>query len=239
MIMHSTYFKLKNGSSQDTRESYMGACREYLSASKGMMSFWVGERAVGAERPVNDRNFDIAMHQVFLNKDAFERYNGQDPRHDQFVAEVDRWAAGTTRRVLDSYLNHLFIGGPNSSGPQEVAADGSLPVRVMHSVYFALTDKSDKSRAGFKDICLKLLSNHDGQCVFAIGDCANPLNRPVNVENFDVAVDTEWASPEALQRYSNSARHQDFFPATKGMLANTYVFDSVLRYEKNDWVYRP
>lgn len=238
-IMHSTYFKLKDGSSQDTRESYMGACREYLSASKGMMSFWVGQRAAGAERPVNDRAFDVAMHQVFLNKDAFEHYNGQDPKHDQFVAEVDRWAVGTTRRVLDSYLNQLSIGGTNSSGLEEVAADGSLPVRVMHSVYFALTDKSEKSRAAFKGICLKYLTGHDGECVFAIGDCANPLKRPVNVENFDVAVDIEWASQKAYQGYLNSAGHKDFFPASQGMLANTYVFDSDLRYEKNDWVYGP
>lgn len=235
-IFHSTYFKLKDGSS---RESYMGACQEYLSTSKGMLSFWVGQRDAGAQRPVNDQAFDVAMHQVFLNKDAFDHYNGQDPKHEQFVAEVDRWAVGTTRRVLDSYLDQLAIGGTNSAGPQEVRADGSLPVRMMHSVYLALTDKSEKSRAGFKDICLKFLSNHDGQCVFAIGDCANPLNRPVNVENFDVVINTEWASKEALANYSNSARHKAFFPATEGMLANTYVFDAELRYEKNDLVYRP
>lgn len=240
-IMHSTYFKLKDGGSQDTRESYMSACRDYLSTSKGMMSFWVGQRAAGAERPVNDQNFDIAMHQVFLNTAAFEKYNGQDPKHDQFVAEVDRWAVGTTRRVFDSYLDQLSMGGTNSSGLQEVAADGSLPVeRVMHSVYFALTDKSDKSLAAFKDICLKFLSTgHDGECVFAIGVVANPLDRSVNVTNFDVAVSVEWASQAAYESYLNSQSHKDFFPATAGMLANTYVFDSTLRYEKNDWVYRP
>jgi len=237
-ISHSTYFKLKDGS-QDIRESYLNACREYLSTSKGMMSFSVGQRAAGAQRPVNDQNFDIAMHQVFLDKDAFDQYNGQDPRHEQFVVEVERVAPGTTRRVFDSYLNHLSIGGTNSSGLQEVAADGSLPARVMHSVYFAFTDKSAKSVAALKEICRKYLSGPDGQCVFAIGDCANPLNRSVNVMNFDVAVDSEWASREAYQGYLNSQSHKDFFPATAGMLANTYVFDSELRYEKNDWVYRP
>jgi hypothetical protein len=236
-IFHSTYFKLKDGSSPDARESYLSACREYLSTSRGMTSFWVGERTGGPQRPVNDQAFDVAMHQVFLSKDAFAQYNGQDPKHDQFVAEVDRWAVGTTRRVLDTYLSHLSIGGTDSSGLQVVAPDGSLPSRLTHSVYFSLTDKSDKSRAGFKDICLKFLSGQDGQCVFAIGDCANPLGRPVNVENFDVAVYTAWVSADAYQRYLSSQRHKDFFPATQGMLANTYVFDNTLRYEKNDRVY--
>lgn len=235
-IFHSTYFKTKDDSARDI---YLDACREYLSTSKGMLSFWVGQRDAGGNRPVNDRAFDVAMHQVFLNKDAFDHYNAKDPRHDQFVEVVEREAPGTTRRVLDSYLNQLAIGGTSSAGPQAVRADGSLPVRMMHCVYLALTDKSEKTRAGFKDICVKYLANHDGQCVFAIGDCANPLNRPVNVENFDVAINTEWASKEALANYSNSDRHKAFFPATEGMLANSYVFDAELRYEKNDLVYRP
>lgn len=237
MIMHSTYFKLKDGSSADTRESYMGACREYLSTSKGMTSFWVGERAEEMQRPVNDRDFDVAMHQVFQNKQAFQRYNGEDPGHEQFVMEVDRWAPGTTRRVLDSVLSHLCIGDANSSGLQEVAADGSLPVRLMHSIYFSLTDMSADSRAGFRDICLELLSGHDGECVFAIGTCANPLGRDINVENFDVAVDIEWTGKEFYDRYLHSQSHKDFFPATKGMIKDTFVFDSDLRYEKNDRVY--
>ena len=120
---------------------------------------------------------------------------------------------------------------------QEVAADGSLPKRLMHSFYFALTDKSEESRAGFKDICLKLLSGHDGECVFAIGECANPLEREVNVENYEVAVDIEWTSKEFYERYSNNQNHKDFFSATEGMIKYTYVFDAYLRYEKNDRVY--
>ena len=235
-IFHSTYFKVTDDNARDV---YLDASREYLSTSKGMLSFWVGSRDASAQHPVNDRDFDVAMHQVFLNLDAFTQYNGTDPRHEEFVKEVESKAPGTTRRVLDSYLDHLSIGGTNSAGPQEVGADGSLPVRMMHCVYLALTDKSEKSRAGLKDICVKFLANHDGQIVFAIGDFANPLNRSVNIKNFDVAINTEWASKEALANYSNSDRHKAFFPATAGMLANSYVFDAELRYEKNDLVYRP
>ena len=235
--MHSTYFKLKDGSPPDAGESYMDACREYLSTSDGMMSFWVGGRAEDMRRDVNDLKFDVAMHQVFQNKDAFDRYNDRDPRHEKFVEVVNRQTPGTTRRVLDSYLSHLFVGDATSSGMQEVAADGSLPVRLMHSIYFALTDKSPDECAKFKDICRELLSGHDGECVFAIGECANPLNRDVNVENFDVAVDIEWTGKNFYDRYLKSPSHDKFFPATKGMIENTYVFDSDLRYEKNDRVY--
>lgn len=237
MIMHSTYFKLQQGSSPDTRESYMAACREYLSTAQGMMSFWVGELAEDMQRSVNDRDFNVAMHQVFQNKDMFEQYNGHDPRHDQFVAEVNRWAPNTTRRVLDSYLNHLFVGEVSSSGLQEVATDGNLPICLMHGVYFALTDKSEESRKKFADICLKLLSGHDGECVFMIGECANPLGRAVNVENYDVAVNIKWASKAFYDRYLSSQSHEEFFPTTEGMIKNTYVFDSYLRYEKNDRVF--
>ena len=237
MIMHSTYFKLQPGSLPDTRESYMSACREYLSSSQGMLSFWVGERDEDMQRPVNDLDFDVAMHQVFENKASFEQYNSKDPRHEQFVMEVNRWTTGTERRVLDSYLSHLFIGDANSTGLQEVAADGSLPRRLMHNIYFSLTDKSEDSRKKFTSICLELLSRHDGECVFAIGQCANPLARAVNVENYDVAVAIEWTSKEFYDRYLHSPSHEEFFPATKGMIEHTYVFDCHLRYEKNDRVY--
>ena len=58
MIMHSTYFKLKDGSPPDADESYMKACREYLSTSDGMMSFWVGGRDEKMTHKVNDLVFD-------------------------------------------------------------------------------------------------------------------------------------------------------------------------------------
>lgn len=233
--MHSTYFKLKAGSTSDTRANYINACYEYLSASTGMMSFWVGELAADMVRSVNDRNFDVAMHQVFQNRQMFDLYNGQDPRHDQFVSEVGRWASGTTRRVLDSYLNRLYIGEGNSSSLQPVAADGSLPTRLLHSIYFSLTDTAKIAR--FTDICVELLSDHPGVCVFAIGGLSD-IDRPgVSVRNFDVAIDIEWVGRKFYLNYLNSQSHKDFFPATEGLIANTDVFDSYLRYEKNSRVY--
>lgn len=234
-MMHSTYFKLNEGSASNTRANYMNACHEYLSASKGMMSFWVGELAADMARSVNDRDFDVAMHQVFQNRQMFDLYNGQDPRHDQFVSEVNRWAPGTTRRVLDSYLNRLYIGEGNSSSLQPVAADGSLPPRLMHSIYFSLNNIARKAK--FTDICVELLSDHPGVCVFAIGELSD-IDRPgVSVRNFDVAIDIEWVSRKFYLSYLSSQSHKDFFPATEGMIANTYVFDAYLRYERNDRVY--
>ncbi len=231
-MMHSTYFKLKEGS---TRASYIDACHEYLSTSKGMMSFWVGELADDLKRrDVSDLDFDVAMHQVFQNKQMFDLYNGQDPRHDQFVSEVNRWAAGTTRRVLDSYLDDLYIGEGQGAGLQPVAADGTLPRRLMHSIYFLLNDKSQKAK--LRDICVKLLSDHPGVCVFAVGEMAD-LKRDVSVTNFDVSVDIEWMGKQFYEEYLKSESHKDFFPATQGMIASTHVFDSYLHYERNDRVY--
>ena len=171
----------------------------------------------------------LAMNQVFQNKGMFDLYNGHDPRHDQFVSEVNRWAAGTTRRVLDSYLSRLgYIGaGPSSGTP---AGGASLPPRLMHSIYFSLVDKSEKSRAKFTDICLKYLSDHPGVSVFAIGALAD-MKRDVSVTNYDVAMNILWEGKKYYDSYLKSQSHDDFFPATKGMIADTYVFDSYLLAE--------
>jgi hypothetical protein len=51
------------------------------------------------------------------------------------------------------------------------------------------------------------------------------------VRNFDVGVDIIYESKKAYDDYLVSPEHEEFFPATKGMIANTYIFDSYLKYQ--------
>ncbi|MGO4290267.1 hypothetical protein [Chitinophaga sp. RAB17] len=218
-MMHSTYFSLSMGSTPALRDSYMEACSAYLSKSEGMLSFWVCKLAEDMFRLENDRNFNVAMNQVFENKEMFDKYNANDKEHSQFVIEVNRWAPGTGRRVYDSYLSHLIYGKDNKPAAPE------QPPRLMHSIYFSLTDKSAASIKKFTDICVKYLSEHPGTCVFAIGELAN-LKRDVSIANYDVAMNILWKSKNDYSNYLKSKDHDAFFPATKGMVSDTYIFDS-------------
>lgn len=229
VLMHSTYFNLGANNTPDVAEAYMAEAREYLSSSKGMVSFWIGKRATDMNRPENDLGFDIAMHQVFRDEDAFNLYNGSDPRHDQFVADVNRWAPSTTRRVIDSNLTNLIIGG-NVSTAQNLGPDRNFPQSVFHSLYFSLTDKSPDSIGKFTGVCVKYLSHHPGIELFATGGLTD-IKRDVSVRNFDVAVNIIYDSKKAYDNYLQSEEHRDFFPATAGMIDKTYIFDSYLKYQ--------
>lgn len=226
MMMHSTYFSLKPDSSPEVRARYMAACHQYLSASPGIMSFWVGERALDMTRPVNDANFNIAMNQIFQNKAAFDRYNGHDPMHDEFIKIATAIAPQTTRRVYDSYLNRLsYIDGqPVAIGPAQA---GSQPLRLFHSIYFSLTTNTPEARTAFTQICLKYLADHPGVRAFAIGELAD-MKREVSVVNYDIAMNILWKNKASYDAYLASPSHDAFFPATAGMIQATQVFDSYL-----------
>jgi hypothetical protein len=229
LLMHSTYFDLGPNNTTDVAEAYMAEAREYLSSSKGMVSFWIGQRAADLNRPENDIQYDIGMHQVFKDEDSFDVYNGSDPRHDQFVADVNRWAPSTTRRVMDSYLTNLIIGG-NASTPQTVGPDRNFPQSVFQTLYFSLTDKSPAGIETFTGICLKYLSQHPGIELFATGGLTD-IKRDVSVRNFDVAVNIIYENKKAYDDYLRSQEHHAFFPATAGMIDHTYIFDSYLKYQ--------
>jgi len=229
MLMHSTYFNLGVNHTPDIALAYMAEALEYLSSSKGMISFWIGQRAADMTRPVNDVAHDIAMHQLFKNKDAFDLYNGHDPKHDQFVADVNRWVPSTTRRVIDTYLTNLKIGG-NGSALQSIGTDSNMPQSLFHSLYFSLSDKSPANIEKFTSICVKFLSPHPGILQFTTGGLTD-INRDVSVRNFEVGVDIIYESKQAYDEYQKSDGHEEFFPATKGMIETTQVFDSYLKYQ--------
>ncbi len=98
MIAHMVYFSLKDNSPK-AKEKLIAACKKYLSKHPGVVFFAAGTLAEEFKRPVNDRDFDVALHIVFADKKAHDRYQ-EAPRHDKFIEEnKDNWKKV---RVFDS-----------------------------------------------------------------------------------------------------------------------------------------
>ena len=97
---HDVYFSLKDDSGE-AKNKMLAACTKYLSKHQGEVSFGVGPRAEDLNRPVNDQDFDVALHIVFMNKSAHDQYQ-DSPRHKQFISENQ--ANWKKVRVFDSLV---------------------------------------------------------------------------------------------------------------------------------------
>jgi len=85
MLAHSVYFSL-NDNSAAAQQRLLVACRKYLSGHPGTVFFAAGILAKELNRPVNDRDFDVALHVVFQNPAAQDAYQKAE-RHLTFIAE--------------------------------------------------------------------------------------------------------------------------------------------------------
>ena len=218
-MMHSTYFTLPMGSNAMTVAGYIAAAQAGLHLPQFMESFWIGGLAQDIFRTSSDRTFHISMNQIFANKDMFDKYAAFDP-NSPYIAEVNRWAPGTSRRVLDSFLSEKLTQPPS---PKPAGPGPSM----CHSLYFSLTNNSTDSIKAFTDVCLKFLTGFPGLNLFAIGNLAD-LGRNVSVNNYDVALNMVWQTETDYNNYEASNQHKGFFPASKGMIKNTYIFDSYI-----------
>jgi hypothetical protein len=100
MLAHNVYFALTDNSPAQ-RQRLLDACRKYLSGHPGTVFFAVGTLAEELNRPVNDRDFDVALHIVFESQAAHDKYQDA-PRHVQFIDEnKDNWKKV---RVFDSVV---------------------------------------------------------------------------------------------------------------------------------------
>jgi Stress responsive A/B Barrel Domain len=100
-LAHMVYFKLKDNSGA-FRARLSAACKLYLTGHEGTVSFATGTLAGDFNREVNDRDFDVSLHLVFVNKEAHDKYQ-EHPRHLKFIDEnKENWEKV---RVFDSYLS--------------------------------------------------------------------------------------------------------------------------------------
>jgi hypothetical protein len=101
LISHDVYFTLKDNS-PEAQKKLVAACKKYLSKHTGEVFFAAGVRAKEFDRPVNDQDFDVALHIVFRDKAAHDQYQDH-ARHKQFIEENrDNWKKV---RVFDSSVH--------------------------------------------------------------------------------------------------------------------------------------
>jgi hypothetical protein len=100
LLAHHVYFKLVDASAR-AREKLLADCERYLAPHKGIVFFAVGTLAEELARPVNVRDWDVALHIVFENQAAHDAYQ-VTPEHEAFIAaNKENWAAV---RVFDSVV---------------------------------------------------------------------------------------------------------------------------------------
>ena len=100
-LAHMVFFSLKERT-EEGRKTFVALCDKYLSGHPGVAYFSVGTIAEDAIEPgVGVRDFDVALHLVFDDKEAKETYL-KSTRHDGFVAEIKPLVGQV--RVYDSYL---------------------------------------------------------------------------------------------------------------------------------------
>ncbi len=101
MLGHMVYFTLKD-SSEVATQRLIDSCKEHLSGHPGTVFFAAGTRVLDLERPVNDKEFHVALQIVFESRAAQDNYQVHE-RHDKFIEiNRDNWA---TVRVFDSDLS--------------------------------------------------------------------------------------------------------------------------------------
>jgi hypothetical protein len=101
MLAHNVFFSLRD-KSPEAKAKLINSAKMYLTAHAGVLFFAVGELAEELNRPVNDLDFDVALHIVFANKADHDLYQDA-PRHNKFVEECkEGWAKV---RVFDSIVD--------------------------------------------------------------------------------------------------------------------------------------
>lgn len=100
-LAHMVYFTLKERTPANV-EALVAACRKYLSGHPGTVYFGAGTVVPDLDRPVNVRDFDVALQVVFDSREAHDAYQTA-PRHLQFIEEnKPNWALV---RVFDAYVS--------------------------------------------------------------------------------------------------------------------------------------
>jgi hypothetical protein len=95
-----------------------------------------------------------------------------------------------------------------------------------HMVYFTLKDKSPAAVEKMLEACRKYLTGHPGTKFFAVGTRVPDLTRPVNLVDFDVALQMIFDSREAHDAYQVAPRHEQFIEENKANWEKVRVFDA-------------
>ncbi len=102
-LCHNVFFTLKDRTPAAI-DALLASCKKYLTVQPGIVYFACGKLEPELVRPVNDREFDVALHIVFTDRAAHDVYQ-DDPMHVQFVTEnKPTWSKV---RVFDSLVESV------------------------------------------------------------------------------------------------------------------------------------
>jgi quinol monooxygenase YgiN len=89
MLAHSVYFSLHDNSENALR-ALLDGCHRYLGSHPGVL-FYAAGTCSPIDRPVSDRDYDVALVVVFPDIAAHDAYQ-ETPAHQQFIAAFkDNW----------------------------------------------------------------------------------------------------------------------------------------------------
>jgi hypothetical protein len=97
---------------------------------------------------------------------------------------------------------------------------------LAHIVFFTLKDKSHEAREALVAACHQYLSDHPGTLHFSAGPRSQNYTRPVNDQEFDVALVLVFASEADHDRYQEAPRHKQFIAEQSPNWAAVRVFDA-------------
>jgi len=100
MLAHNVFFSLKDNSEVKKKE-LVADCHVYLAPVDGIV-FYAAGVVSELRREVNDRDYDVALHIVFKNRAALDRYMTA-PNHLRFIKKhKENWKKV---RVFDSCVS--------------------------------------------------------------------------------------------------------------------------------------
>lgn len=98
--------------------------------------------------------------------------------------------------------------------------------QLAHIVFFTLKEGSEEACERLVASCNQHLSGHDGCIYYSAGTRGVEFDRPVNDDQFHVALHVVFESKAAHDVYQQHARHLQFIEANKDSWQQVRVFDS-------------
>lgn len=83
MLAHNVFFSLHD-TSEKAKQQLVAECHTYLAAAPGAVFYAAGTLS-SVDRPVSDRDYDVALHLVFQTRAAHDAYQ-TNPQHLEFIA---------------------------------------------------------------------------------------------------------------------------------------------------------
>jgi hypothetical protein len=103
-----------------------------------------------------------------------------------------------------------------------------------HYVYFSLHDNSPAAIVSLMTSAEELLAAHEGIVFFAVGSRTPNLDREVNDQKFDVALQIVFSNRLAHDTYQESSQHHRFINDNKSNWGQIRVFDVDIQNRMED-----